>query len=110
VIEGEERSFDSLRSLRISILIGFEERSFVSVLLRTDSLIGCEERSFDWLRSLRINILVGYLVNNKTPSPPIFTDVWQTKDFKSCVFGCVAKRGVTGGFFGSVANTGVSEK
>jgi hypothetical protein len=43
----EERSFDSLHSLRIRILIGCVERAFVAMLLRRDSLVGCEERSFD---------------------------------------------------------------
>jgi hypothetical protein len=33
--------------------------------------------------------------------------VWQTKDFKSNDFGCVARKGVTGGFFGCVATKGV---
>jgi hypothetical protein len=95
----KERSFDSLRSLRMRILIGCVERSFptrsepsvVAMLLRTDSLIGCEERSFNSLRSLRIRILIGCversfvamllrtdslignLVNNKTPSPLCFS-------------------------------------
>jgi hypothetical protein len=40
--------------------------------------------------------------------PPIFADVWQTKDFKSNDFGCVAKKGVMGEFFASVANKGVT--
>jgi hypothetical protein len=55
-VGSKERFFDSLRSLRISILVGCEGRSFVarrSGLLRTDSL-------------------VGNLVNNKTPHPPSF--------------------------------------
>jgi hypothetical protein len=30
--------------------------------------------------------------------------VWQTKDFKSFVFGSVARKGVSGEFFGCVAN------
>jgi hypothetical protein len=30
--------------------------------------------------------------------------VWQTKDFKSCIFGSVARKGVRGEFFGCVAN------
>jgi ribosomal protein L30/L7E len=67
----EERSFDSLHSLRMRIQIGCEERSFVAVLLRRDSLIGCEEGSFDSLHSLRIRILIGCVVNNKTP-PYVF--------------------------------------
>jgi hypothetical protein len=49
----QERSFDSLCSLRIRILIGCEERSFVAMLLRTDSLIGT-------------------LVNHNAPHPPVF--------------------------------------
>jgi hypothetical protein len=49
-----------------------EERFFVAMLLRTDSLVGCEERSFDSLRSLRIRILIGCVVNNKTPTPLCF--------------------------------------
>ena len=39
--------------------------------------------------------------------PPIFADVWQTKDFKSNNFGCVAEKEVTDEFIGSVANTEV---
>jgi hypothetical protein len=39
--------------------------------------------------------------------PPIFADVWQTKDFKSNDFGCVAKEGLRERFFGCVANTEV---
>jgi hypothetical protein len=41
-------------------------------------------------------------------TPPFFSDVWQRKDFKSNEFGCVAKKGVTGGFLGCVARKGVS--
>jgi hypothetical protein len=33
--------------------------------------------------------------------------VWQTKDFKSCIFGCVAKRELTERFFGCVVSKGV---
>jgi hypothetical protein len=50
----EESSLDSLRALRIRILIGSVERSFVAMLLRTDSL-------------------TGNLVNNNTPLPPVFS-------------------------------------
>jgi len=39
---------------------------------------------------------------------PLFSDVWQTKDFKSNEFGCVAKKGFTERFFGCVARKGVS--
>jgi hypothetical protein len=35
--------------------------------------------------------------------------VWQTKDFKLRVFGCVANKGVMGAFFASVANSGLTE-
>jgi hypothetical protein len=52
----EERSLDSLRALRIRILIGCVERSFVAMLLRTDSL-------------------TGNLVNNKTPTPLFFISI-----------------------------------
>jgi hypothetical protein len=38
--------------------------------------------------------------------PPSFPDVWQTKDFKSFVFGSVAKKGVRERISGCVANTG----
>jgi hypothetical protein len=41
--------------------------------------------------------------------PRHFWDVWQTKDFKPCVFGCVAMKGLRERFFGTVASKGVSE-
>jgi hypothetical protein len=36
--------------------------------------------------------------------------VWQTKDFNSNDFGCVAMKGLRERFFGCVANTGVNTK
>jgi hypothetical protein len=51
----EERSFDSLHSLRIRILIGFEERSFTP-----DGRSG--QTPF-----------LGCLVNNKIPTPLCFS-------------------------------------
>jgi hypothetical protein len=55
-------------------------------------------------------MLVACLVNKIPPHPRHFLDVWQTKGFKPCVFGSVARKGVTGAFFGCVANTEVSKK
>jgi len=40
--------------------------------------------------------------------PPLFADVWQTKDFKSNDFGCVAKKQLRERFFGCVAKTVVT--
>jgi hypothetical protein len=37
------------------------------------------------------------------PPPPIFSDVWQAKDFKVRRFGCVAIIGLTGALCGCVA-------
>ena len=49
-----------------------------------------------------------WLVNNKTPTTtPRFSDVWQTKGFKSNEFGSVANKGVTGLFCGCVARKGL---
>jgi hypothetical protein len=56
---------------------------------------------------LRTDSLIGNLVNRNPPHPPLFSDVWQTKDFKPCVFGCVANKGVMGVFYGCVANAEV---
>jgi hypothetical protein len=41
-------------------------------------------------------------------APPCFSDVWQTKNFKSRVFGCVANTGVMGAFSGCVAKKGLT--
>ena len=41
-------------------------------------------------------------------TPGGVSDVWQTKDLRERVFGSVAMIGLTGRFFGSVANKGVS--
>ena len=39
---------------------------------------------------------------------PLFSDVWQTKDFKSNVFGSVASKGVSDAFCVSVAGNRLS--
>jgi hypothetical protein len=76
----EERSFDSLRSLpeklgadRTAILIGCVERSFVAMLLRTDSLIGFQERSLASDGRSGQTSFIGCLVSNKTSSPLCFS-------------------------------------
>src|SRR5258708_18726121 len=92
---------EQLGAGRTAILPGCAEGSFVAMLLRTDSLIGCEERSFDSSAAadslpeklgagrtailigcvqrsfvamlLRTDSLIRNLVNNKTPSPLCFS-------------------------------------
>jgi hypothetical protein len=49
-----------------------------------------------------------WLVDKSLPHPRGVSDVWQTKNLKSCVFGCVADKGVTGAFYGCVANKEVT--
>jgi hypothetical protein len=49
-----------------------------------------------------------WLVNHNTPTPPVFSDVWQAKDLQESNFVCAAGKGVTGGFCVCVAGKGVS--
>jgi hypothetical protein len=43
-------------------------------------------------------------------APPFFPDVWQTKDFKSNDFVCVARKEVSAGICVCVASKGLREK
>ena len=53
--------------------------------------------------------MVGIPVNENGEAPPLLSDVWQTKDFKSNEFGSVANKEVMDSICGSVANAGVRE-
>src|ERR1700756_515964 len=47
------------------------------------------------------------VVNHKPGPTPCFSDVWQAKDLLEPDFGCVARKGVTDAFCGSVAGKGL---
>jgi hypothetical protein len=61
------------------------------------------------LAHARLRVRVVAKIEQDTPPPPLFSDVWQGKDLAVYIFVCVAGKGVTLILRASVAGKGVTD-